>query len=81
LGWHHKTGEETWNMPIERSNLRLGDLKARTPAQTRLMNVKVPIDTLAGIDKLAKKMNASKTEVVVALLNEALAIAGKIRKG
>ena len=60
-------------MAPERSNLRLKDLKAKTPTISRLMNVKVPLDTLAGIDRLAKKLNATKTSVVVALLNEALA--------
>jgi hypothetical protein len=60
---------------MERQKLRLADLKSRTPAGTRLMNVKVPVDTLAAIDRLAKQLSASKTDVVVALLNEALAIA------
>ncbi len=62
---------------VERQKLRLADLKTRTPAATRLMNVKVPVDTLAAIDQLAKQLSASKTDVVVALLNEALAIAEK----
>ena len=66
-------------MATERSNLRLKDLKARTPAASRLMNVKVPLDTLAGIDRLAKQLNATKTSVIVALLNEALAVAAKKR--
>ena len=62
---------------IERQKLRLVDLKTRTPAVTRLMNVKVPIETLAAIDQLAKQLSASKTDVIVALLNEALEIADK----
>jgi len=66
-------------MATERSNLRLSDLKARMPATSRLINVKVPADTLDAIDRLAKKLNANKTEVVVALLNEALAMAQKKR--
>ena len=66
-------------MATERSNLRLEDLKARTPAASRLMNVKVPLDTLAGIDRLAKQLNATKTDVIVTLLNEALAVAAKKR--
>jgi hypothetical protein len=64
-------------MGIDRSGLRLRDLKARTPSSTRLMNVKVPIATLAAIDRLAKQLNTTKTSVVVALLNEALAVAQK----
>jgi hypothetical protein len=60
-----------------RSNLRLADLKSRTPSGTRLMNVKIPIDLATSIDRLAKQLNANKTQVVVALLNEALAVAEK----
>ncbi len=59
----------------ERSNLRLVDLKTRTRSDTRLMNVKLPIDIVAAIDRLSKQLNASKTAVVIALLNEALAVA------
>jgi len=62
-------------MATERRNLRLSDLKARTPGATRLMNVKVPTDTLDAIDRLAKQLKATKTSVIVALLNEALAVA------
>jgi hypothetical protein len=67
-------------MIIERSKLRLSDLKSRIPSGTRLMNVKVPLDVLTAVDQLAKQLNASKTQVVVALLNEGLAIAGKTRR-
>jgi len=55
-------------MVTERSNLRLSDLKARMPEGSCLMNVKVPVDTLAAIDRLANELNATKTSVVVALL-------------
>ena len=64
-------------MAIDRDKLRLSDLKTRTPTGTRLMNVKVPIDIVAAVDRLSKQLNASKTDVVVALLNEALAIAAE----
>jgi len=67
-------------MPVERSNLRLSDLKARTPVPTRLMNVKLPIDVANAVDRLSKQLHASKTQVVIALLNEALANAQKKRK-
>jgi hypothetical protein len=63
-------------MAIERGKLRLSDLKTRTPTSTRLMNVKLPVDIVTAIDRLSKQLHASKTDVVVALLNEALAIAG-----
>jgi len=67
-------------MPVERSNLRLSDLKARTPIATRLMNVKLPIDVANAVDRLSKQLHASKTQVVIALLNEALANTQKKRK-
>jgi len=67
-------------MPVERSNLRLSDLKARTPVPTRLMNVKLPINVANAVDRLSKQLHASKTQVVIALLNEALANAQKKRK-
>ena len=59
----------------ERSTLRLSDLKRKTPAATRLMNVKVPVEILAAISQLAERLKANKTEVVIALLNDALVIA------
>ena len=62
---------------VERSKLRLSDLKTRTPMGTRLMNVKVPIEVVTAIDRLSKELNTSKTNVVVALLNEGLAVANK----
>ncbi len=64
-------------MAIERSNLRLSDLKSRTPSGARMMNVKVPLDVVTAIDRLSKELNATKTSVVAALLNEGLAIAQK----
>lgn len=64
-------------MAIERSGLRLSDLKTRTPTGSRLMNVKVPVETIAAIDRLSKELNATKTSVVVALLNEGLLLAQK----
>ena len=43
------------------------------------MNVKIPVDVVTEIDRLSKELNATKTSVVVALLNEGLAIAQKRR--
>lgn len=63
----------------ERSNLRLSDLKTRTHTAMRLVNVKVPIEIATTIDRLAKQFKATKTQVIVALLNEGLAIAQKKR--
>ena len=64
-------------MGIERSNLRLADLKARRLTGTRMMTVKVPVETAKAIDQLAKQLKATRTSVVVALLNEGLAMAKK----
>jgi hypothetical protein len=63
-------------MAGERESLRIEHLKARThPGPTRLLNMKVPSGTAQAIDQLAKQLKTSKTEVVLALLNEGLAIA------
>ena len=61
-----------------RSELRLADLKARQPASSKLMNVKIPVDLAEAIAKLARTLNTSKTEVVVALLNEGLNAAARV---
>ena len=68
-------------MVTERSKLRLSDLKTRTPSASRLMNVKIPIELANAIDQLAKQHNATKTSVMIALLNEGLAVAPKTKKG
>lgn len=57
----------------DRSGLRLNDLKQRRPSATRLMNVKVPTALANRLDQLARQFSVSKTEVVLALLNEGLA--------
>ncbi len=67
-------------MAVDRSNLRLSDLSRRTHTGTRLMNVKLPVDTLNAIERLTKELKATKTSVVVALLNEGLALVPKARK-
>ena len=56
-------------------NLRLDDLVVRGRRgreETRLMNVKVPSNVLVRIDKVAANLGATKTEVVIAILNEGL---------
>ena len=62
-------------MENERAQLRIADLKRQHPASTRLMNVKVPTTMEQAITQLAKGLGTSKTEVVLALLNEGLAVA------
>lgn len=60
-----------------RSQLRIADLKRRDPVPARLMSIKVPASIAGAIDRLAKDLGASKTDVVVALLNEGLGAATK----
>jgi len=64
--------------------LRLDDLMSRGGAEdasTKLMNVKVPTQVLERVADLAKKLRTSKTEVVVAILNEGLDKADSELKG
>jgi len=65
-------------MPM-RSELRIRDLKGRVPTASRLMNVKVPTALWESIDRLARKLGASRTQVVLALLNAGLEIAAEKR--
>ena len=62
-----------------RSELRLADLKARRPMSDKLMNVKIPSHLADAIAKLARTLNASKGAVVVALLNEGLNAAKRVK--
>ena len=61
-----------------RSELRLADLKARGPVAERLMNVKIPAHLHDAIEKLARTLNATKTAVVIALLNEGLEVVKRV---
>jgi hypothetical protein len=56
-----------------RADIRLQDLKQRERSTSRLMNVKVPVDVSEAIRRVARDLKASKTDVVIALLNEGLA--------
>lgn len=64
-----------------RSELRIADLKQRVPSRTTLMNVKIPASIGDAIDRIAKELQLSKTEVVVALLNEGLEVAADRLRG
>jgi hypothetical protein len=66
---------------LMRSELRLSDLKKREYSTSRLMNVKIPAYVSDAIQKVANDLGASKTEVVIALLNEGLAVAMNSLKG
>ena len=64
--------------------LRLEDLVTRGKRgreETKLMNVKVPTRVLERISQVADQLRATKTEVVIALLNDGLAVAEKDLKG
>jgi hypothetical protein len=66
---------------LMRSELRLSDLKKREYSSSRLMNVKIPAYVSDAIQKVADDLGASKTEVVIALLNEGLEVAVNSLKG
>ena len=56
------------------ANLRLKDLQVREKTTSKLMNVKIPLAVSDAIHSVAKRSRVSKTDVVIALLNEALDI-------
>jgi hypothetical protein len=65
-------------------NVRLNDLFStgrRGPEETKLMNVKVPANVLARIDKVASQLGSTKTDVVIAILNGGLDAAESELKG
>jgi hypothetical protein len=55
-----------------RSDLRLNDLRRRDSGTSKLMNVRIPAHVSDAIHRVAKSLGVSKTEVVIALLNEGL---------
>ena len=61
--------------------IRLSDLKNRERTTSRLMNVKIPAYVSDAIQKVAVDLGASKTEVVIALLNEGLNVSSTALKG
>ena len=64
--------------------LRLDDLVSRgrlSREESKLMNVKVPENVLTRIDRVAENLGATKTEVVIAILNEGLDSAETVLKG
>lgn len=66
---------------MTRSDLRLTDLWRRDKSISKLMNVKIPADVSDAIQRVARDLGASKTEVVVALLNEGLDQSVEVLKG
>ena len=61
-----------------RVDLRLGDLRGRGQVASKLMNVKIPAEVNQKIQRVAEALKASKTEVVIALLNEGLDVSGSL---
>lgn len=56
-----------------RADLRLSDLEQQAAhGATKLMNAKVPISLSDSIDSMAENLGCSKTDAVIALLNEGL---------
>jgi hypothetical protein len=64
-----------------RSDLRLTDLRGRDRGTSKLMNVKIPAHVSDAIQRVARALGASKTEVVIALLNEGLDFSGGSLRG
>lgn len=64
-----------------RSDLRLNDLRKRERAVSKLMNVKIPAHVSEAIQRVARALGASKTDVVIALLNEGLDRSAEALKG
>lgn len=64
-----------------KSDLRLDDLHHREKAASKLMNVKIPTHVSEAIHRVARQLGASKTEVVIALLNEGLDVSAEALKG
>ena len=66
------------------STLRLNDLVNRGKQGrelTKMMNVKLPPSVLESIDRVSSHLGATKTEVVIAILNEGLDAAEAELKG
>jgi hypothetical protein len=63
------------------AGIRLRDLKQRQRGSSRLMNVKIPAYVSDAIEKVARDLGASKTEVVIALLNEGIEASTAALKG
>lgn len=59
------------------ADLKLAHLYADPldPEENRLVNLKVPADLLNRVHRVARELGATKTEAIIALLNEGLAAA------
>jgi hypothetical protein len=68
-------------LPGEFSGLRLDDLRAEDRNAAKLMNVRIPEAAARGIARVARDTGRTKTDVVIALLNEGLATWAEVRCG
>ena len=68
---------------IPLTQLRLSDLRRDPPGPglRRLVNLKVPEDTLVRVRELARKLNVTKAATIVALLNEGIEEAQRLGMG
>jgi hypothetical protein len=69
---------------MPRPDIRLDDLLQRGKRgheDSRLMNVKIPVSLLERIGEVTKKLDVTKTDLVMALLNEGLDKAEENLKG
>ena len=55
-----------------RGDLRLDDLSERVLEHTKLMNVRIPDTVDNAISAIVEELQCTKTEAVIALLNEGL---------
>lgn len=62
-----------------RSELRITHLKHRTPDRTTVMNVRVPRSLDAELRQIALDLHISKTELVIAMLQDAVETARRLR--
>ena len=63
--------------PRRRSRSGVTGRKQRTPTASRAMNFRVPMVVADAIDQLVDELDASKTNVIIALLNAGLDITAK----
>jgi hypothetical protein len=68
---------------IPLTQLRLSDLyrDAPGPGRLRLVNLKVPADTLGRVHELARRLKVAKVAALVALLNEGIEEAQRLGMG
>jgi hypothetical protein len=68
------------NKSTPRAKLHIADLKQRQPGSSRMMNMKIPVQSWEAIERLARELGANKTETVVALLSAGIEAAGRMKR-